>query len=108
MMRLLNYFQLSGFGIICQVATVIFPGKEPMMFYVCLGRIPKKYIGIKSKSNLSFNCLALFSIVSNVFIICRYKCRIPRKNKTTPMQQKFSVHAFVSEKMEKESLFRCV
>ena len=97
---------LLGFAIICQMATVIYPGKEPMMCYVCLGKLPKKYIGVKSKSNPSFNFLALFSIVCHVFVICRFTIRRLRKKKTVQPQKKFSVHAFLADKMDKESLFR--
>ena len=63
-----------GFATICQVTTLVYPGKDPMMFYFCMGKMPKSLIGVKTKSNLSFNVSTLLTLVCHLvtFIHIKY------------------------------------
>jgi len=69
---------IVGFALICQTTTLIFPGKEPMTFYLCVGKIPKSLIDMKVKNNASFNFVSLIALICYIFvhiklIIHRYK-----------------------------------
>ena len=72
--NLLLFWFSSGFATICQVTTLVYPGKDPMMFYFCLGKMPKSLIGVKPKSNLSFNVTTLLTLVCHLvtFIHIKY------------------------------------
>jgi uncharacterized protein (UPF0333 family) len=48
--------------------TLIFPGKEPTTFYLCIGKMPKLLVSIKTKTNISFNFLLLISIICHAYI----------------------------------------
>jgi len=57
-----------AFGLICQLTTLIYPGKDPMTLYLCVGKMPKSLVDAKVKSNASFNVLVLATIICNTYI----------------------------------------
>ena len=52
-----------GFGIISQGATLMHPGKDHLMVFVCQGGMPKSMEGKPYKVNMAFNVVALFSVM---------------------------------------------
>ena len=61
-----------GFGLICQCTYLIFPGKQPMSFYFCLGKMHKSLIDVKVKNNASFNFLVIMTIICHTFIHIKF------------------------------------
>jgi len=61
-----------GFAVICQTTVLIFPGKEPMMFYFCLGKMPKSLVNVKVKNNTGFNVLVLLTLFCHTYINVRF------------------------------------
>ena len=51
------------FSMISQVTLFLLPGKQPNMYYVCLGEFPNKYIGLPTKPNIPEIFLFLFTVV---------------------------------------------
>ena len=41
----------SGLSFVCQTAFILYPGKNPMMFYFHLGEMPIGFLNEKSKNN---------------------------------------------------------
>jgi hypothetical protein len=72
-----------GFALICQTTTLIFPGKMPMTFYLCVGKMPKSLIGVKVKKNASFNFISLLAIICYTFIHIRFTIHKHKGNKKT-------------------------
>ena len=68
-----------GFVILCQATTLTFPGKEPMMFYFCQGKMPKSLIGVKPKSNASFNFTILIAMIVHLLSYIHIKYRKRKK-----------------------------
>ena len=64
-----------GFSLICQLTTLILPGKEPMMFYFCVGNMSETLIGIKPKPNLAFNVTVLITMVTHLISFIHIKCK---------------------------------
>ena len=61
-----------GLSIICQTTTLIYPGKEPMLVYICIGKMPKSLIDEKVKNNVSFNVLVVLTLIIRTFINARF------------------------------------
>jgi hypothetical protein len=86
---------------------LIYPGKEPAMFYFCLGKMSKTLLHSKSKINWSFNILVLVSLLIHFCISLLFWIHHWKEKKTVkPFQKSFSVGLFIIEKMKKDSLFR--
>ena len=61
-----------GFGLICQTTYLIFPGKLPMSFYFCSGKMHKSLTDIKVKNNPSFNFLVIVTLLVHTYIHIRF------------------------------------
>ncbi len=46
-----NNDPFSGLSFVCQTAFILYPGKNPMMFYFHLGEMPIGFLNEKSKNN---------------------------------------------------------
>jgi hypothetical protein len=110
MLSFFSYFLLFiGFCIICQATTLFFQGKEPMMFYVCLGKMPKEVIELPFKKNSSFTFLILVSVICHIYILPHFAVRNFKEKKSEQIQPTtLSIQNYLKDKMQKESLFRLV
>ena len=69
------FFLYLGYVLICQMTTLIYPGKEPMMFYFCVGKMSESLIGVKPKNNQSFNITILITMVTHLISFIHIKCK---------------------------------
>ena len=106
----LSYFLLLiGFCIICQATTLFFHGKEPMMFYVCLGKMPKEVIELSFKKNSTFTFAILVSVVCHIYILPQFALRHFKEKKSEQTEPKsLSIQHYLRDRIQKESLFRLV
>lgn len=101
-----------GFGFICQLSYLIIPGKMPMSFYFCVGKMPKSLAGAKVKNNVSFNFMALMTIISHTYFHIRiflHKRQVTptpqqRSSLSQPCQQQ-SIQRILTNKIKQENLF---
>ena len=91
----------SGFCMICQAITIWFPGKNPMMYYFCLGKMPKNLIQETFKKNSSFDFIVIYSIVNHAFIGVKFWIF-----KKEDKQRDQPVKSFTIGNWGKESLYR--
>jgi len=104
-----------GFALICQTTTLIFPGKEPITFYFCTGKMPKVLVGEKVKNNASFNFVFLVSGICHAYIhiklaIHKYKENQSASHVQTEQQQaSTSCHSGIQNillnRIKQENLF---
>ena len=86
---------------ICQAITIWFPGKNPMMYYFCLGKMPKNLIQETFKKNSSFDFIVIYSIVNHAFIGVKFWIF-----KKEDKQRDQPVKSFTIGNWGKESLYR--
>ena len=101
-----------GLAVICQTTLLIYPGKEPMMFYFCIGKMPHSLTDVKVKNNTVFNILVLLTICCHAyinvkFVIHYYKQR-PGVNQqliTNPQPNCGNFQNNLMQKLNQENLF---
>ena len=104
-----KFLLFIGFCIICQATTLFFRGKEPMMFYVCLGKIPKEVIELPFKKNSSFTFVLLVSVICYIYILCCFTVQNFQEKKSEQDQSSnLSIQNYLRDRIQKESLFRLV
>ena len=96
----------KGFTVICQTVTLIYPARDPMMFYFCLGKMEKRFLGEKFKGNWSFNFVALISITLKLPLTARLWLHKRKERVGGSAEQRGSIQALIKEKLRRESLFR--
>jgi hypothetical protein len=102
-----KFLLFIGFCIICQATTLFFRGKEPMMFYVCLGKIPKEVIELPFKKNSSFTFVILVSVVCHIYILPYFALRHFKEKQSEQTQPNtLSIQHYLRDIIQKESLFR--
>jgi hypothetical protein len=85
----------------------MYPGRESTMFYSCVGKMPAALTQSKSKVNVCFNILVLVTLLIHISLSIRIWIQRRKEEKATNSHQnKFSVRAFLREKMKKEAFFR--
>ena len=100
-----------GFGLICQTTYLISPGKMPMTFYFCVGKMHKSLTDVKVKNNSSFNFLVIMTIICHTHINIKFFFHKRRASTmSAPMlQQPYSsqprIHIILMNKMNQENLF---
>ena len=99
-----------GFGLICQTTYLISPGKMPMTFYFCVGKMHKSLTDVKVKNNSSFNFLVIVTTICYSYINIKffYHKRRAARLSAPMLQQPFSnqprIH-IVMNRMNEENLF---
>ena len=90
------------------MTTLLYPGREPTMLFICFGKIPKRFLNQKVKSNTSFNVVAILAMTMRVALSIRYLVyKIQEKKDWTKQQNtKFSIRTYIMERLNSESLFR--
>ena len=96
---------IAGLCTICQSILIGFPGKNPMMFYFCVGKMPKSLIEETVKRNWSFDFILLCTIVSHFFCGIKF-WMFDQKDKREVKKQDYSVKSFIFNQLNKESLYR--
>jgi hypothetical protein len=104
-----------GFALICQTTTLIYPGKEPITFYFCTGKMPKVLVGEKVKNNASFTFIFLVSGICHAYIhvkLAIHKCKENQSAsnvQTEEQQGSTSCHSGIQSillnRMKQENLF---
>jgi hypothetical protein len=87
------------------MVTMMLPGKMPMMFFVCLGKIPKTEINIPYKKNHLFFSVLLGSWLLHMIMFVGFAFRRFKEKKIEQPYQVFSLQEFLKDKTQKESLF---
>jgi hypothetical protein len=63
-----NKYGFTGFGIICQTVTLMLPGKNPMLYYICQGKMPVQLLHENFKGNPTVTLIALVPMLQNFFL----------------------------------------
>ncbi len=95
-----------GYAAICQIITLISPGKQPMFHYICLGKMSRNLLGVEVKNiTTAFNKMLYVTAVLHLlgFMLIRYNKKKNLFNNSTAV-----VKSFRLQNMDKQSLFRCV
>jgi hypothetical protein len=80
-----------------------------MMFYVCLGKMPKEVIELPFKKNSSFTFVLVVSFICHIYILCRFAIRNFQEKKSEQTQTpNLSIQHYLRDRIQKESLFRLV
>jgi hypothetical protein len=80
-----------------------------MMFYVCLGKMPKEVIEIPFKKNSSFTFVLIISFIFHIYMLCRFAIRNFQEKKSEQAQSSnLSIQNYLRDRIQKESLFRLV
>ena len=95
-----------GASTICQAVTLIYPSKDPMMFYFCLGKMDKKFLGEKFKVNWAFNTIAAMTALLKFTLSIRMWFFNHQERVSSSSDQQMSIQAIIKNKLQKESLFR--
>ena len=99
-------FLLTGASAICQAVTLIYPSKDPMMFYFCLGKMHKTYLGKQFKVNWSFNVIAAATALLKFTLSIRLWFFYRKETVGGSSAQQMSIQALIKKKLQQESLFR--
>ena len=95
-----------GASTICQAVTLIYPSKDPMMFYFCVGKMDKRYLGEKFKVNWSFNIIAALTALLKFTLSIRMWFFYRSESASSSSEQQMSIQAIIKKNIQKESLFR--
>ena len=95
-----------GCSIICQASLLLLPGREPMTFYLCAGKMPRKFLAEKVKNNAMFNMLALVTLVTHIIIHTKLTIhKRAEKPKIAPTISSLVNATTRMEKFNQQSLF---
>ena len=101
-----------GFALTCQTTLLIYPCKEPMMFYFCVGKMPISLTDVKVKNNILFNVLALLTLLFHVCITVKLTIHEYKQNQGTvqfvnvDLQPNcINIQNMILDKMKQENLF---
>jgi hypothetical protein len=105
----------TGFALICQTTTLIYPGKESITFYFCTGKMPKGLVDEKVKNNASFNFTFLVSVICHAYIhvklaIHKYKgnqsaCHVQTEQQISPTSCHSGIQSILLNRLNQENLF---
>ena len=71
---------------LCQITFMIYPGKQPVYYYICMGKYPEELQHIPTKFNFSLYLLLFLSFLIHVLIItCLKVHKFQHKKEGTPM-----------------------
>ncbi len=96
----------SGFSIICQMVFLFFPGKNPMMFYFCHGKMPAIYLDEKFKANHAFNFFALITLILQSTIPAKLTLHKLKQHKEMNPEESNPIRKYVQQRFTKEGLYR--
>ena len=84
----------------------MYPGKDQMTYYFCLGKMPQQLIGAQVKSNPSINIWILIASVCHT--VTYFHIRFLKKDFSTPSgaQSPSSVASIIHRSLSTENLFR--
>ena len=98
------FFLFLGFGFLCQVTTHLLPGKNPMLYYFCLGKMPKNLLDENFKGNPSVNLMALITIALLVITSIRFAAKKFRDKKEVELKP-LSIQTYLKQRASEESVF---
>jgi len=98
-------FLFLGYAAICQIITLIYPGKQPMFHYICLGKMERNLVGVEVKRITTINNTLYVTVILHLFgfMLIQYNKRKNLFNNSTAV-----VKSFRLQNMDKQSLFRYV
>ena len=80
------------------------PGKNPMLYYLCVGKMPASLIKENFKGNPSVNLLALVTFLSLLYTSVRYSVwKFKEENKSK--LESMSIQGYLKQEMVDESVF---
>ena len=100
-----------GCSMICQATLLFYPGREPMTFYFCVGKMPRALVDTNVKNNALFNILALVTLASLIFVhtrllIHKYKTKQKLAPSLNPQINDSNKSKYIwMEKISQDTLF---
>ena len=80
------------------------PGKNPMLYYLCVGKMPASLIKEHFKGNPSVNLLALVTFLSLLYTSVRHSVwKFKEENKSK--LESMSIQGYLKQEMIDESVF---
>ena len=76
------------------------------MFYFCLGKMDKKFLGEKFKVNWAFNTIAAMTALLKFTLSIRMWFFYRSESASNSSEQQMSIQAIIKKNIQKESLFR--
>ncbi len=74
-----------------------------MMFYVCLGKIPKEVIELPFKKNSSFTFVLIISFIFHIYMLCRFAIQNFQEKNLNRLNHQIYPYKIISETEFKRS-----
>ena len=95
----------TGMSVLSQLTLLIFPGKEPMMFHLCIGNMSKSLINVPVKINIPLNIFGLFTVICHTFIHVKFLKHKLKTNNQIGGGYVQNIQNMLLDKINQENMF---
>ena len=98
----------TGMSVLSQLTLLIFPGKEPMMFHLCVGNMSKSLINVPVKKNMPLTIFGLFTVICHTIIHIKLHKHKRNSNDQIGVGYTHSIQNMLLQKSKQENMFNLI
>ena len=98
----------TGMSVLSQLTLLIFPGKEPMMFHLCVGNMSKSLINVPVKKNMPLTIFGLFTVICHTIIHIKLHKHKRNSNDQIGVSYTHSIQNMLLQKSKQENMFNLI